>query len=222
MSFDLPGIDIDAIFPDDARAIRRIAKRALPSGAEDDCIYFDGAHSGNGYPHFKYWYSTVTVARFVCAVRYGLEFDEKWQARHICGNARCINPLHIEPGTEAENAADREAHGRTLRGEAHGSAKLTEAEAIEILNDPRPYWEIAYEYDVAASTIGDLKRGASWGHLPRPSKPETTPATPMQDAKAVQHGEQKHTPQGAAARGSRDAVTSPDDLSPIGGDINVG
>jgi hypothetical protein len=34
-------------------------------------------------------------------------FPENMVARHICNDARCINPLHIQPGTAQENEADK-------------------------------------------------------------------------------------------------------------------
>lgn len=36
-------------------------------------------------------------------------FPEGLVARHICGDARCINPIHIKPGTPQENEADKTA-----------------------------------------------------------------------------------------------------------------
>lgn len=36
-------------------------------------------------------------------------FPEGLHARHLCGSSRCINPLHIKPGTPAENEADKES-----------------------------------------------------------------------------------------------------------------
>jgi uncharacterized protein YjcR len=50
-------------------------------------------------------------------------------------------------------------------GAANIHAVLTEEQAKSILADPRPYAAIAADYNVAASTIGNLKQRHSWGHL---------------------------------------------------------
>lgn len=38
---------------------------------------------------------------------------DKPEARHLCNNSRCVNPSHIEPGTNLENAKDRVACGNS-------------------------------------------------------------------------------------------------------------
>lgn len=39
---------------------------------------------------------------------------------HRCDNPPCCNPDHLFLGTKTENIADRDAKGRTARGEKHG------------------------------------------------------------------------------------------------------
>lgn len=54
--------------------------------------------------------------------------------RHKCDNPRCINPEHLELGTQADNIADKMQRGRhvSLTGEEHGSVKLTAEQVAEI------------------------------------------------------------------------------------------
>lgn len=52
--------------------------------------------------------------------------------RHLCGNPICCNLLHLVPGDDRENAADRDQHGRTARGERHGHTKITNEQARQI------------------------------------------------------------------------------------------
>lgn len=49
--------------------------------------------------------------------------------RHKCDNPRCINPEHLEGGTQQDNVNDTVSRGRhnhgVTKGEAHTSTKLT-------------------------------------------------------------------------------------------------
>ena len=87
---------------------------------------------------------------------------------HTCDVPACVRPDHLFLGTNAENHADKAAKGRArgqANGEKHTLAKLTEAQALDILNDPRPFAQIANQYGVVPGTISDIKRRRSWGHL---------------------------------------------------------
>lgn len=87
---------------------------------------------------------------------------------HSCDNPPCVNPEHLFLGGPAANMADKVAKGRQNRGERHGRRKLTEAEAIIVRNDPRPYSQIAATFGVSMATISDVKRARSWRHLGPP------------------------------------------------------
>jgi len=73
-------------------------------------------------------------------------------------------------GTHAQNMDDRERHGRTVRGERHHAALLTEDQVTEIkgaLSDP--YFgqgvELAARYGVSAATISAIKHGRLWASV---------------------------------------------------------
>jgi len=85
--------------------------------------------------------------------------------RHKCDNGLCVSPYHTEAGTDAENMADRDARGRTPKGECVGTALLTEAQAAAIKADPRFAREIAAEYGISKSTVNKIRLGINWGHL---------------------------------------------------------
>lgn len=99
---------------------------------------------------------------------------------HACDVPACCNPAHLWLGTGDDNVADRAAKGRTVhpfgasysgprpRGEGHGSARLTEATAREILARPEHNALLAREYGVSETCISRLRRGITWPHL-RPS-----------------------------------------------------
>ena len=53
----------------------------------------------------------------------------------------------------------------SARGEANGTAKLTEAKVLAIRLDARPQPEIAADYGISRSNVGLIKRRQSWSWL---------------------------------------------------------
>ena len=69
--------------------------------------------------------------------------------------------------TRAGNLSDRLAHGRPHRGEAVGSAILTERAAREVLarKGQSPAAAVGREYGVASRTVRDIWERKTWKHL---------------------------------------------------------
>lgn len=93
---------------------------------------------------------------------------------HRCDNPPCVNPDHLFLGTHADNSHDRDAKGRTARGERSGMAKLTEQQVCEIR--AKYQWHkrgnskaLAAEYGVTQGTIltvvSKRNQRRSWQHL---------------------------------------------------------
>lgn len=88
---------------------------------------------------------------------------------HHCDNPPCVRPDHLFDGDQAANSADMAAKGRSTRGERSGSAKLTDALAIEIraryAAGSISQAKLAAEYGVRQMAVSDLVRGVTWRHL---------------------------------------------------------
>jgi DNA invertase Pin-like site-specific DNA recombinase len=54
------------------------------------------------------------------------------------------------------------------RGEQNAAAKLTETQVIEIRAAVGTHKQIARQYGVAASTVGEIRLGLKWKHVPGP------------------------------------------------------
>ena len=87
---------------------------------------------------------------------------------HACDMPCCVNPDHLFKGDQQINMADKVAKRRQLSGERNGTAVLTEAQAMTVLKDGRRTCDIAREYGVSPETVGHIRRGRTWKHLPRP------------------------------------------------------
>lgn len=84
---------------------------------------------------------------------------------HRCDNPRCVNPLHLFSGTDADNHADMSAKGRSIRGERSALAKLTEEVVAEIRTSTAPGTELAQRFGVTRSTISMVRTNQTWKHV---------------------------------------------------------
>jgi hypothetical protein len=78
--------------------------------------------------------------------------------RHVCDNPCCVNPSHLEYGTQAENIQDIVVRGR------HGRRKLTkeQVEAIRASTDSNR--ALSDKYGVGIIAIRRAKKGETWKH----------------------------------------------------------
>lgn len=139
----------------------------------DGCWEWTASIDGDGYGKFKGELLGVVynkAHRFSWAMHSGTAIPENMHVCHSCDNRRCVNPAHLWLGTNEDNMADKIAKGRSrsVRGNEHPDALLTEDQVRAILADPRPYTVLAHEYGVKASTIGSVKNRASWAHIEGP------------------------------------------------------
>lgn len=86
--------------------------------------------------------------------------------RHKCDVPACVNPDHLEVGTQDDNIRDRDERGRTARGEANGSAKLTLARVAEIRAayavGNRSQQSLAAQFGVSKSLVHVIVNGKAW------------------------------------------------------------
>lgn len=85
--------------------------------------------------------------------------------RHTCDNPPCINPAHLVSGTNAENSRDMVDRGRSLVGERHHKARLTEDDVRKIRAMQGTNKEIANAVGSTEHTVQDVRSGRSWKHI---------------------------------------------------------
>lgn len=86
---------------------------------------------------------------------------------HKCDVRSCINPDHLWVGTNAENNADmwRKGRGSPPPTGHRSNFTLTPDLVREIRRSPESKRVIAKRLGVGASTIGDVRTGATWGDI---------------------------------------------------------
>lgn len=78
--------------------------------------------------------------------------------RHKCNNRLCVNPNHLELGTQADNVKDMWVNKSAPRG----NARLTESQIASIRADPRSSRQLAPIYGVDHSHIRSIRNGRTW------------------------------------------------------------
>jgi hypothetical protein len=104
--------------------------------------------------------------------------------RHKCDNPKCINPDHLETGTNYDNVQDMIERGRfnviqshkfsseEIQGEKNFNAKLNKNIITDIfkrLDNGEKQKDIAKDYGVYPTTISKIACGLRWKHISRES-----------------------------------------------------
>ncbi len=129
-------------------------------GGSAMCWIWKG-NMANGYGRFR----GKRAHRFAYEMQKG-EIPEGLMVRHLCGNKRCVNPAHLEPGTMADNSQDGIRLGEILRGARNGRSKLTEDDARYIIDNPDDLRgvDLARMFGVSRATVSLIKSGRRWAH----------------------------------------------------------
>ena len=151
-------------------------KEAIKTKNKINCIVFPYSLDADGYGQVWYKGTRRVAHRLALTLFSGSPTDSKLLALHrplVCHNTSCVNPHHIYWGNYTQNALDKKLDGTTNEGEAHGMAKLTEKQVLEIRKDNRLLRVIANDYGVKIAVISKIIRGESWRSvLPEEEKPE--------------------------------------------------
>lgn len=136
------------------------------------CDLWTAATDRRGYG--KLQIGTMKHPKFAIAPRLAWELangpipDGKY-VLHRCDNPLCVKPAHLFVGTSADNAADKVAKGRQLRGAGHPSAKLTADQVREIRALNRSLINmsaVARAYGVSVPAIWNLLHNKTYKEIP--------------------------------------------------------
>lgn len=132
------------------------------------CWSWLGETDKDGYGRFWYRGSTKRAHRCSWMLCQG-RIPTGQQVLHRCDNPRCVRPDHLFLGTLRDNVNDMLSKGRSLKGERHSQAKLTEEQVICVLQW-RPgcgqlLRELAAEFRVSITALELVRSGTNWKHL---------------------------------------------------------
>lgn len=132
-----------------------------------DCLIWTGYVRSDGYGGMTVNGKYTGAHRVAYEVTRG-PIPDGLVVRHKCDTPLCIEPSHLEVGTQADNSRDKVERGRSTFGERNGGHKLKEREVLEIiahLENGERQRDLARMYGVGQSTIGRIARRESWGYL---------------------------------------------------------
>ena len=134
-----------------------------------ECWRWTGYCNPAGYGQTA-WKGKVWLAHRVALTLTDGDYDNKLPVCHTCDNPPCCNPAHLWRGTVSDNAKDMVAKGRQrheqVEGERHGMVKLTEAAVRDIRTSNLGRRHLAEKHGVAKTYIDQIRRRASWRHIP--------------------------------------------------------
>jgi hypothetical protein len=127
------------------------------------CWLWDGHIVRGGYGAIR----VAETKKHIRAPRFSYErtkgpIPEGMVIRHKCDTPACVNPDHLETGSQADNARDSVSRNRTRRGQNNPNAKLTLIQVAAIRADRRHYTIIAAEHGVSAATVCNVRKRKVW------------------------------------------------------------
>jgi hypothetical protein len=154
-----------------------------------DCWQWQGAVSTDGYGLYTYLGVTRRAHRWVYEEAAG-PIPNGTYVLHHCGDRLCMRPEHLYVGDHAESMRQRDALGRTARGQRHGSqTRPSRVMAAEEHWDSRLDWvavreirarhargestrTLAGRFGVRQNTIWKITSGRAW------KEPTQSPESP--------------------------------------------
>lgn len=128
-------------------------------------VYTGPKFDSRGYGAFTLRRRVVRAHRFAWYAEHKQPMPAGFVVMHLCDNPSCVRPDHLRLAPQIENVHDRDAKGRTARGERASTAKLTAAQVLAIRADSRGARPVAAEFGVARSLVQRIRQGRHWTHV---------------------------------------------------------
>lgn len=104
------------------------------------------------------------VCALVCTAFHG-DRPPGMVTRHLNGTKTDDSASNLAWSTQAENIADKVAHGTAQVGAKHPRAILTEDAVRYIRSSQAPCRELMTQFGVSKDAIYSVRNGRTWGHL---------------------------------------------------------
>lgn len=124
------------------------------------CLEHTGYTMPNGYGQVRREGKTWLAHRWAAHQAHG-PCPEGQVTRHKCDNRKCIEPTHLEYGTQGENLSDRKQHGHVYRKLDAGQVRAIR----ERLTQLHTLAAIGREFGVSYVMIRYIRDGKQWSDV---------------------------------------------------------
>ena len=130
-----------------------------------ECLDWSANKNKKGYGRFWYAGRNEFAPRMAWRLS-GREIpNDDLRVLHKCDNPSCVNVRHLFLGTFADNIRDRDAKGRTARGERNGNRKLTTKDVLAIRRSNSSCAELARQFQINKTQVWNILKRHQWKHI---------------------------------------------------------
>jgi len=132
--------------------------------SSDGCWRWTGSSTTDGYGQLSINHIPRLAHRISYAIHHKVD-PGSMRVCHTCDHPWCVNPGHLELGTQGDNLRDMHNKGRAALGEKHGRAKLTGPQVVmirEALRDGASCVPLAKQFHVSSALILAIKKRLVW------------------------------------------------------------
>lgn len=143
-------------------------KKASQSKDLENCIIWPFGKSKQGYGRLSVNGKPELAHRVSLSMAIGEPMMLGMDCAHkpvICHNRACVNPNHLMWATRKENESHKVLDMTSNAGERNGFSKITEAQALEIINGPEDVEVYAARAGISVSRAKHIRKGYAWKHL---------------------------------------------------------
>lgn len=132
------------------------------------CIEWTGWLERNGYGKTKFEGRSEWAHRVAWIKANGQPIPKGMVVRHKCDNPPCVNPDHLELGTQRDNMADALERNRTARGSALPHTVHTEEQVRRIIlavHAGESIGSVAERFGEQISAVSQIANGTTWKYI---------------------------------------------------------
>lgn len=135
----------------------------------ESCWYWKAAADKDNYGVFQISNKkSIGAHRMAYLLSYG-PIPKFSVTRHKCDTPLCVNPNHLELGTQKDNINDKVVRNRQAKGSTNGQSRLNESLVLTIRKlyntGEYTFLDLANKFNVHYSNIGYIINRKTWRHI---------------------------------------------------------